>query len=190
MVHLLLQGLALGYVEHEPLPVADLARFILYHDRLVTYPLCPPVAVEYPVLRREDLARLSGPPILRLYPPAVLGMHHSPPEIRILAFLRRVTRQGLYLRAHVHGGIGVPDLLDVDDRGDPLDERAVPLLGLRSFVSASLRSVISRITPVNNRCPFSWVSPRDISMGNSLPSFRSPTSSIVPPTTRASPVLR
>src|SRR5215211_1223496 len=57
-------------------------------------------------------------------------MHHTPSEFRILAFLRGVTRQGLYLRAHVHSGIGAPDLLDVDDRRDPLDERAVPLLGL------------------------------------------------------------
>src|SRR3712207_8087277 len=36
--------------------------------------------------------------------------------------------------------------------------------------------------------PFSWVSPSDISIENSLPSFRSPTSSVVPPTTRTSPV--
>src|SRR5215213_6170668 len=53
-----------------------------------------------------------------------------PPDIRVLAFLGRVTRQGLYLGAHVHRGVGHSDLLYVGDRGHSLYEATVPALGL------------------------------------------------------------
>src|SRR5918995_2707693 len=119
----------LGDVEHEPLPVAGSAHLILYQDRLVTHPLCTPVAMDHTVLRREDLARLSGPLILSLQPLAIFGVHHTPPESWVLAFLGRVTRQGLYLRAHVNCGVGAADLLDVNNRRALLDQGAVSLLG-------------------------------------------------------------
>src|SRR5918993_5030978 len=121
---------ALGDVDHESLPVAGSARLIFNHNRFVTHPHYPPVAMEHTVLRRDDLARLDGPFVLGPHPLAVVGMNYTPPEIRVLALLGRITRQGLYLSAHVHCGIGAPDLLDVDDRWHPLDERAVPGFGL------------------------------------------------------------
>ena len=65
----------------------------------------------------------------------------------------------------------------IEDASEAISELAQRILG-------SLRSVTSRITPVNARPPSSRISPRDISMGNSLPSFRSPTSSVVPHNTR------
>src|SRR5215211_5187435 len=120
---------ALGYVEHEPLPIPGPARLVLDQNRLVTNPHSTPVAVEHTVLTSEHLARLTRPLVLGLQPLSVLGVHHAPPHIRVLALLGGVTGQGLYAGAHVYSGVGAAYLLDVDDRRDPLDERTVPLLG-------------------------------------------------------------
>src|SRR3954447_22547200 len=121
---------ALGDVDHESLPVAGSARILLDHHRFVADPHDPPVTMEHTILRSEDLARLTGSLVLSLNPLTVVRVHHTPPEIRVLTLLRRVTRQGLYLGAHVQCGIGTPDLLDVDDRRHPLDEGAVSSFGL------------------------------------------------------------
>ena len=65
-------------------------------------------------------------------------------------------------------------------------QRAVNVV--RGLYSASdVRGIFpieSRMMAVNNRSPSSRVSSRDISIDNSPPSLRSPTSSVVPPTAR------
>ena len=86
--------------------------------------------MEDPVLRRKDLPRLADPVVLGPHPLAILGVDHAEPQVRVLAVLRGVTRQVLYLGAHVDRGVGAADLLEVGDRRHPLDERAISLLGL------------------------------------------------------------
>src|SRR5919202_6303378 len=56
-------------------------------------------------------------------------MHHAPPDTRVFSLLMGVTREVLYLGAHLHRGIGASYLLDVDHRRHPLDQCAIPLLG-------------------------------------------------------------
>src|SRR5215213_4175886 len=79
--------LALRDIDHEPLPVTGAAYLILDHDRFVTHPYCVPITVDHAVLRREHFAGLDGMLVLGLHPPAVLRVHHTPPEIRVLAII-------------------------------------------------------------------------------------------------------
>src|SRR5215212_9305608 len=94
---------ALGYVEHEPLPIPGPTHLILDQNRLVANPHSTPVAVDHTILRREDFARLTRPLVLGLHPLSVRRVHHAPPHILVLALRGGVTGQGLYPGAHVHG---------------------------------------------------------------------------------------
>jgi hypothetical protein len=86
--------------------------------------------MDHAILRRDHLTRLEGPFVLGLQPLAVVGVHHAPSKIRVLALFDRVSRQGFNLGAHVYRGFRTPDFLDVGDRRHPLDERAIPGFGL------------------------------------------------------------
>jgi hypothetical protein len=86
--------------------------------------------MDHAILRRDNLTRLDGPLVLGLHPLTVVGVHHAPSKIRVLALFDRVSRQGLNLGAHVYGGVRTPDFLNVGDRRHPLDERAVPAFGV------------------------------------------------------------
>jgi hypothetical protein len=89
-----------------------------------------PVAMDHAVLRRDDLAGLNRVLVLGLHPLAVVGVDHKPPELSVLAILRGVAREVLDPGAHVHRRVRAAYLLQINDRRDLLDQRAVPVLGL------------------------------------------------------------
>src|SRR5215218_884899 len=102
MLEALLQGLALGKVVEDPLPVEGFARFVGEENRLLTNPYYRPVFGQKPILLAEGLpapcleALVGGQ-----YSLPVVGMEALGPQFFFLPLFGRVAEHLLYLGAGI-----------------------------------------------------------------------------------------
>ena len=121
-----LRPLAFGDVEHHPLDQGWPAVGVLQHERAVLEPDHSPVGSDQPILHRERVPRLTAARVGLDRASSVLGMQHRAPEIGVVEVgLRRDVQDLLDLRAHVRGDHRSVREVDIDDRGDLLDQGAV-----------------------------------------------------------------
>ena len=121
-----LRLLALGDVEHHPLDQGRSAVGVFQHERAVLEPDHLPVRRDQPVFHRERLARLATRRIGLDRTGSVIRMQHRAPEVGVVEVgLGRDAQDVLDLRADVGGGHRLVRDVDVDDRGDLLDQSAV-----------------------------------------------------------------
>ena len=127
-------GVLLGAdVEHDALPVRGLALVVEHGHGLVADPHEVPVLREHPVLREEPIPHLVRSPVLIDHGADVVGMDLLEPELGGRPpFLRRVPEELHRLRAHVEVRGELVGTIEVDDRRDALDHRAVGLEVLRT----------------------------------------------------------
>jgi hypothetical protein len=122
-----LLGLArVGHVEHDA--VDERRRAVGRSDgrRAVAEPDDVAVLRDQPVLVRERLAGLASTDVLLQRPFSVLGMQVPGPQVRVGGvLLGRDPEEGLDLGTDVGRRHRVVDDVDVDDRGDLFDQRAV-----------------------------------------------------------------
>src|ERR671921_768071 len=125
----LLQGLALGKVVEDPLPVEWFARLVPYHHRLLTHPHHRVVLGQQPVLLPE---RLPAPRLEALVggkdPLTVAWVETLGPQLLVLPLLGGVSEHLLYMRAGVERGLRVVYRVYVGDGGYLLYQSAVALL--------------------------------------------------------------
>jgi hypothetical protein len=115
-------------LQEYPLPVQRPAVGVADQDRFVAEPDRVAVFVDHAVLDGERLAGAVGPLVLLQDALAVVGVQQVLPELRVRTeLLRRVAEHPLYVRAAVHGGVGLVGRVDVDDRRQALYERPVDL---------------------------------------------------------------
>src|SRR5215210_6102430 len=104
----LLQGLALGKIVEDPLPVEGFARFVPYQHRLLTHPHHRAVPGQQAVLLPE---RLAAPRLEALVggkdPLTVVWVETLGPQLLVLPLLGGVAEHLLYLRAGVARGLRV-----------------------------------------------------------------------------------
>ena len=139
-------------VDHDALPVRGLPIGPAHHHGLVAEPHDATVARTHPVLAEERLAGQLGTAVLLDHIRPVVLVDRLEPDARIThPFVRGDPDELLDPRVDVDQLEAVArDLLAVDDRGDLLHERAVPILGLARplFGLALQRDVVHDPLPV------------------------------------------
>src|SRR5215217_4963830 len=125
----LLQGLALGKVVENPLPVEGFARFVPYQPRLLTHPHHRVVLGQQAVLLPE---RLAAPRLEALVggkdPLTVVWVETLGPKLLGLPLRRGVAKHLLYLGAGVERGVWIVYRVNVGDGGYLFNKGAVALL--------------------------------------------------------------